>query len=206
MGGFLGIGGSSAKTDRNTQLAAQQGNWNIFNWGLPQGEATQAQGQATLNSSLKPLGQAQDYFSKLLTEGRQQTMQNAAPAVQATLDASNAQKTQAGQFGTQRVGGTAAAQREAGSAATSSIDKIINQNLLQGQQEGAQGLESVAGAKAGIGAEQLSNSLALLGLSENSINSIMNNATASRAESFKENQAVQSQWEQVIGSALDLIP
>ena len=63
MGGFGGIGGSSAKTDRATQLAAQQGQWGIFNQGMGMGQA----GETTANQTLA-------------TAGKMLTMPRSAPA------------------------------------------------------------------------------------------------------------------------------
>lgn len=202
MGGFLGIGGSSAKTDRATQLAAQQGNWNIFNWALPQGEAGQTSGLKALEASEAPLSQAQQYFSSLLSGGRQQTAQNAAPAIDAALGQETLTRDQAEAFGTSRVGGTAALNREASQNTQSTIDQIINQNLVAGQAAGAAGLEQVSAQQESIANSQLANSLSLLGLSQSSINAIMTNATESRSESFSENQAMQQQWESVLSGLL----
>jgi hypothetical protein len=200
MGGFLGIGGSSAKTDRATQLAAQQGDWNIFGYGMPAGQAGQATGQADLSTAMSSLGGPQQYFQNLLTAGRTQTAQNAAPAVDQALANATATRNAEGTFGTSRTGGTVAANREASSNTQSQIDQIINTNLQTGKAQGAAGLQEISAAQAGIGGQELANSLQLLGLSQDSINAIMNNATGSRATSFDINSATQAQWGQVIGS------
>jgi hypothetical protein len=174
MGGFLGIGGSSANTDRGNQLAATQGLWNVFNWALPQGQQAQATGSNTLS-------QAQTAFQNMINPGRAQATLNAAPAVDAALDSSDAARRQAGQLGTSRSGGTAAANANAGATTQGNIDQIINSNLVGGQATGAQGL-------AGIGGEQLGNASNLLGLGTNADTSILNNATTSRQGSNQINQ------------------
>ena len=226
MGGFLGIGGSSATTDRGNQLAATQGEWNIFNYGLPQGQAGQVAGNADLASARQSMASATtdlgtalqtlqgptDYWKSLLTAGRTQTAQNAAPAIQSVTDAAAANKNAESTLGTGRSGGTVAANREAGSGAQSQIDKIINENLLAGKTAGAEGLTQVSqlqGAlggqqgqigteQAGIGRTELGNALQLLGLSQSSITDILNNATQSRGLSYDINQQTSSQ----LGSAL----
>lgn len=194
MGGFAGIGGSSATTDRNTQLSAQSGLWNVFNWALPQGEKQQTTGASTLAGSLNTLGPAQQYYQNLLSPGRAQATLNAAPAVNATLDQADAAKRQSGNFGTARTGGTAAANQNAGAQTQKSIDDIINANLFGGQQSGAQGLVGVSGAQAGVGEGQLANAASLLGLGQSSVGSIMNNATESRPISQKINQETAAEW------------
>jgi len=181
------FGGSSAKTDRGNQLAATQGNWNIFNWGLPAGQAQQATGQGTLQTSLNTLQNPIAYWQNLLQGGRTAAAAAAQPSTQAVIDQANAQRTAQGAFGTARQGGTAAANAGQSSATTKSIDDIISQTLQTGQATGAQGLASAAGTQAGIGATQLANALSLLGLSQNSINAILQNATASRPISQKLN-------------------
>jgi hypothetical protein len=180
MGGFLGIGGSSANTDRATQLAGQQGLWSVFNYGLPTGQAQQAAGQGSLAQASSSLGPAQQYFQGLLQPGRTQAQLNAAPAINSTLDSADAARKQSANFGTSRSGGTAAINREAGVSTQSTIDNLINSNLIGGQQAGAQGLLGVSGAQAGIGATQLSNAANLLGLGTNAITSLTNNATQSK--------------------------
>lgn len=202
MGGFLGIGGSSAKTDRATQLAAQQGEWNIFNYGLTTGQKGQQTGQNELSQALSTLGPAQSYFQSLLSPSRQQVAQRSAPSIAAVEGQAQAQRGAAFEFGSSRVGGTAASQNAAEANTQSSIDQIINQNLVQGQQEGAQGLEQVSSIQSSIAGQELSNSLSLLGLSQESINAIMSNATNSRAESAQLN----SQMQQQFGAALSQGP
>ncbi len=204
MGGFAGIGGSSAKTDRNTQLSAQQGLWSVFNWALPTGQQQQSAGTGTLANASSSAGTASQYFQNLLSPGRTQATLNAAPAVNASLDASDAARKQAGAFGTGRGGGTAAANANAGAGTRSTIDNIINSNITGGQQAGAQGELGVAGAQTAIGGAQLSNAQSLLGLGTSADTNILNNATTSRVNSQAINQETAAQWESIIGAALGI--
>ena len=174
MGGFLGIGHTSAKTDRATQLAAQQGQWNVFNQNMSAGTSA--------------VGGAQQYFRGLMAPGRTQATQNAAPAIQAGVDQATANRTAGAAGGTGRSGGTAAVNANAGEATAKESADIVNQNLVQGRQAGAQGL--------------MSSGLQQLGLSEDAINSIMGNATESRKTSLAANSAGQNQWLSVISSLL----
>lgn len=190
MSGITGLfGGSSAKTDRGNQLAGIQGNWNLFNYGLPMGESGQAAGQSNLTS-------AADYYRSLLSPGRQQVAQRSAPAINSVNAATTATRNAEGTLGTGRVGGTVAANREAGSQAQSKIDDIINQNLVQGQEQGAKGLTSIGGT-------ELSNALSLLGISEESINAIMNNGTQSRATSQQIHNDALAGYGSAIGTILN---
>jgi len=202
MGGFLGIGGSSAKTDRGNQLAATSGDWNLFSYGMGQGQAGQATGQADLNTAMATLGAPQDYFTKLLTAGRTQTAQSSAPAVDQTLANATATRNAEGTFGTSRTGGTVAANREASSNTQSQIDQIINTNLQTGRQQGAQGLEQISSAQASIGDTELRNSLAALGLSEQAVNQILSNSTQSKQNDPNVGNAVGSAVGQMFMNAI----
>ena len=196
------IGGSSANTDRATQLSGQQGLWNIFSYGLDTGKAGQTTGQSDLNTAKSTLGQASDYWSSLLSGGRTQTAQRSAPSINQTLENATATRNAEGTFGTGRTGGTVAANREASTQTQSKIDDIINNTLQTGRTQGAQGLQTVAGEQAQIGGTELSNALSLLGLSESSVKSIMENATDSRKTSYEINRQTQEDWGSAVGQLL----
>lgn len=198
MGGFMGFGHSSQKTDRGNQLAATQGEWNLFNYGMPEGQKGQVEGKATLDDSLQTLGKSQDYWSKMLAPGRAAATQNAAPATNAVLDQADAARRQESEMGTSRSGGTAAINRESGATADKSIDDIINTSMMGGRESAARGLASSAGLEAGIGSTELSNSLSMLGLSKNAIDAILSSSIQSRPISAAINKQAQDQWKQTI--------
>lgn len=196
------IGGSSANTDRATQLSGQQGLWNLFSYGLDSGKSGQTTGQTDINSAKSTLGKASDYWSSLLSAGRTQTAQRSAPAINQTLEGATATRNAEGTFGTNRTGGTVAANRESGTQTQSKIDDIINNTLQTGKTEGAKGLQTVAGEQAQIGSAELSNALSLLGLSAESVTSIMKNATDSRKTSYEINRQTQQDWGQAVGQLI----
>jgi len=149
MSGFMG-GQSGLEKQTTSNLG------NVFNWSLPQAQAGQAAGKETL-------GQAKDYWTRLLQPGRAQATALAAPVTNTALDQADAARAQAGAMGTGRTGGTAALQREAGASTTKSIDDLITQSMTGGRAAGAAGLQSAAGmemqnanqlAGLGLGAEQ----------------------------------------------------
>lgn len=174
--GFLGIGGSGSKTDRGQNLGATQGAWNLFNYGLPTGEAQQTAGAASLKQASSSLQPASEYWNRLLTGGRTDYASLSAPAINSTLAAADATKNQAAQFGSGRSGGTVAAQRDAGTATEKQIDDTLNQNMTAGRAAGAQGVTQVAGAQTTIGSVQLQNALQQLGLSDTAIQQILANS------------------------------
>ncbi len=202
MGGFLGIGGSSAKTDRGNQLAATSGEWNLFNSGLASGQAGQAKGQSDIDTALGTLGAPTDYWKSILAPGRTVATQNAAPATNAVIDQADAARRQEAQLGTSRTGGTAAVNRESGATTDKSVDDIINQSMMGGREAAAKGLTGVAGQQAGIGSSEMYNALSQLGLSHAAITDILNNSTASRPVSQKIHDEAASGYGQALGQVL----
>lgn len=192
--------GSSAKTDRGNQLAATQGEWNLFNYGLPAGQAGEKIGTEDLGVAKSRLNEVGDYFKSLMRPGRTDATLRAAPATNSVQTGSDAVKQAEGTFGTDRTGGTVAANREESSATRSKIDDIITSTLLSDRAQGAEGTMRVASGEAGIAGQELSNALSLLGLSKSSIDSILNNATQSRELSYKINQDQAQGYGQALGA------
>jgi hypothetical protein len=200
-----GFDGGSSGIDRGNELAASQSDWNLFGFGMPAGQAGQATGAANLSTAMSTLGGPQQYFQNLLTAGRTQTQQNAAPAVDQVLANATATRNAEGTFGTSRTGGTVAANRNASVNTQSQIDNIINTNLNTGRQQGAQGLEAVSTLQSTIGNEQLANSLGLLGLSSTDINDILQVYSNSRATLEQSNAQSSQAAGQAIGSIISAI-
>jgi hypothetical protein len=157
MSGFFG-GQSGLEKQTTSNLG------NVFNWSLPQAQAGQAAGKETL-------GQAKDYWTRLLQPGRAQATALAAPVTNTALDQADAARAQAGAMGTGRTGGTAALQREAGASTTKSIDDLITQSMTGGRAAGAAGLQSAAGM-------ELSNANQLAGLGLGAESEILTDAQA----------------------------
>lgn len=165
MGGFLGIGGSGG-ADKQLESQSRGDLQNVFNYGLGTGQTGQTQGNAKLND-------ANDYWKSLLSAGRTSTAENASPAINSVTAAADAQRKAQSTFGTGRTGGTAANNQNQDTATSSSIDDIINKNLVGGRAIGAQGEQSV-------GSTELQNALQLLGIGTSAQGAILNNAQAER--------------------------
>jgi hypothetical protein len=118
VGGFLGIGNSSAKTDRSQTLQGYGDLSNVFNFGI--------------SSAKQGIGAAQNYFGKLLSGNRTVAEQAIAPETNQMNAASDAQKRQLSTSGTARGGGTAPANQTRQTDVMGQID-----NLLFGAQQGA---------------------------------------------------------------------
>lgn len=184
----MGIGHSSAKTDRANFLHGIQDIQNIFNYALPTGEAGYAEGAGNLRT-------AGDYYKKILSGNRSAALQAVAPEATSVRRASDASKRQLATSGTARGGGVAATnqQRE-----TDTMSQI-NNALFGARPEAAKGLTQVAGA-------QLSAAFQALGLSAEEANTFTEESRLSRPESFKENQDIVGKVTQAIVNALAAIP
>jgi len=188
----MGIGNTSAKTDRGAQLGARQGLWNVFNYSLPTGQNMQSSATSTL-------GGAENYWHNLLSAGRTQTAQNAAPAIQAQLAQGDAARRAEGAMGTSRVGGTNALNREAGAGTSRGIDDLISQTMTGGRAVAAQGLQTDAQIKFADAAN-------LLGLGTRSIEDIIQNATNSRIISNNIDRQAINDVGTTVGALLGAIP
>lgn len=111
--GFMGLGGSSAKTDRSTYLQGQGALNNVFNYALPTGESATSE--------------AANYNSKILSGDRAAVTQAEAPEINAVTGQADQAKKQQAAMGTSRSGGVNAGnqqrQTQVQGAVTDLIDK-----------------------------------------------------------------------------------
>jgi len=141
MGGFLGIGGTSAKTDRGWQIQSASGLSNLFNWALPQAKQSTGQGLSDLSS-------AGSFWKQLMSGNRSAVNAAVAPQVNTAQTMTDASRRQAAASGTARGGGTA------GPAETAKDTQLAQiQNLLFGARTtGAEQVGKVGTATANVGA------------------------------------------------------
>jgi hypothetical protein len=194
MGGFLGIGNSSAKTDRGNQLAGVNADWNVYNRSLPLSENQTAQGTATTQAGVGGLQAAQQYFKQIMAGGPS-AMHAAQPALSAVESQADAAKAQEAEMGTSRGGGTGAGNQQL------EFNKIGKESdILAGQLPAAATGSMQAGtAEANVGQSQMKNALTALGLSEDVANEIINSSIQSRPISMKANAEVRQQWSNFLG-------
>jgi hypothetical protein len=198
VGGFLGIGSSSAKTDRGQQLAGQGMLQNVYNFALPNAEAGAKTGQQTTAAGLSGLDQAKAYWQKLLSGNRTSMTQAVAPEANAARAESDATARQTSTMGTARGGGTGAGGQERDTELMAKVD-----NLLFGVRPAAAGqVADVSGKEAGIGLGQSGQAENLLGLGETAAQEFTANAAGSRKTSFDINRQTQQDVTNAISAAL----
>jgi hypothetical protein len=208
MGGWLGIGGSSAKTDRKTELAGYGDLSNIFNFGMNTAGQEQKTGQDITNAGLKTTGTgladlstSGDYWKKLLSGNRADVAQAVAPETNAVNTSADASRTAAARSGTARTGGTASADQQAHEATMAKIDSMLfgvrptaaGQVADIGKSEAGIGL-----GEAGVGQSELNNALGFGNLAVRSASDLTSNARESRMDSYKINKQTQQDWTKFI--------
>ena len=181
---------------------------NIYNWALPQGQQQFPkgneilnQGLGTIQGALGPLGGAEDYFRQLLGADRNTIGQLSAPAINATVDQANAQRAAAERFGTARVGGAAAADRNLGAQTTGQIGNIVNQTAQNARLTGAQGLEQTAQERLAIGQGEAGVGNSFLTEGQNLLNTAQSSAAQAGGLAVQ-NSALQFQQQQALGQGI----
>ena len=170
MGGFLGIGGSSAKTDRSNVLTGFSDLKNVFNTALPAA-------QGNLSAGASDTGAASGFWKNILGGNRTAVAQAAAPTTNAALAAGDASKRQAGTMGTARGGGTASINANASASTQKGID-----DALFGARTGA------AGELAQTGAGETAAGTGLLNTGTNASGDLADIANKARQSDYKINQ------------------
>lgn len=184
MGGFLGIGNASFKTDRGMQLTGMQSMKNIFNYAIPQGENMQASGTESLDK-------AGDYWSKILSGNRSAVSAAVAPETNAIRSSADARKRQLASSGTARGGGVNETSQRMETDTASKTDSAI----LGARPEAAK-------QTAAIGKTKLDDAARILGLGAETATEFTDIAMKSRAQSYKINQDMVGKVTQAIDAAL----
>lgn len=198
MGGFLGIGGSSAKTDRNQTLAGYQDLNSAFNFANPAGQKQIATGQNTTGAGLSGLSNAAGYYAKLASGNRPAALQAIAPQTNAINAQADAARRQSATMGTSRGGGTAGANQQADTTKNAQIDNM----LFGAQGSGVSGEASTGGAIANVGENQTNEGLNLFGQGTGAAQDVTGDALNSRQTSYNINQQTQQGVTSAIMSGL----
>jgi hypothetical protein len=198
VGGFLGIGGSSAKTDRNQTLASYQQLNNLFNFGLSTGKTGVTTGTGTTAAGVGGLENSQAYWQKLMSGSRPALMQAAAPEINAVQSQGDAARRQAAASGTARGGGTAGANQQQKTDQMAQID-----NALFGVRPTAAKESGVVSSQiANVGENQMQAALTALGIAGNAASTSGQLSADSRKTSFDINKQTQKDVTGAIQAAM----
>lgn len=175
MGGFLGIGGSSAKTDRGRALEGWEKQWDVFNRTMGFGSELQPDAKATTEGGLETLGLAKDFWTGILGD-RTAAMTAVAPEIQSINETADSQRRTEAEFGTSRGGGVAGQRQQA------ETDRMtaINNALFGARPIAATQAARIGETEARIGMDQLTQVLQSFGLSANVASDIVRTSIESR--------------------------
>lgn len=196
MGGFLGLGNSSARTDRGNQLAGIGAEWNVYNRGLPFSDKAAEEGQKTVASGITGLEQAKKYWQDIMSGSRPAVMKVAAPAISAVNEQADATRTQQAEMGTSRGGGVNALNQAAETGRMTDVNKLIFGIQPQAAEETAK----VSQAEAGAGEAQVRDALSALGISKDVADEIVNSSMQSREISMKARNEVMQMWSNALAA------
>lgn len=196
MGGFLGIGGSSAKTDRGRQLGGFNAEWNVFNSGFPFSQGQIDKSQSTTAQGNQTLADPLSYWKNILSGDRTAVSAATAPANNAVTDQADAMRRELAATGTARGGGTAGAQQQ---IQTRQRGKLAD-NVFAAQPAAAQGVTDIAKTQLNQGQQQMVQGLQALGLSLEAATAIVTGSTASRSQSYAQSPARAPEY--LLGTAL----
>jgi len=185
MGGFLGIGGSSANTDRKNTLQGYADLNNVFNFGLSTAQKGAATGAATTQTGLAGLTNSLNYWQNLLGGSRTAITQAVAPETNAIQAQSDAAQRQQAAMGTARGGGTAAANQQRQTTTQAAID----QGILAARPQAAQQEAAVGGKIADVGTTQMAQALNALGISETAGANLTDISSKARAIDYQINHS-----------------
>lgn len=175
MGGILGIGNSSAKTDRGRALGGWNAMWDVWGKAANPNSLT----QASTESGTGAMDQAGDFWKSVLSGDKGAQTAAAAPAINAVNAQTQQQKQEQANMGTSRGGGTAGYNTQTEQERQSDIT-----NAMMGLgPKAAEQLEQVGGAQAQVGQRQLALALQQLGLSEEVARDIVTTSMQSRTDS-----------------------
>lgn len=198
MGGFLGIGGSSAKTDRNQVTSGFGQLNNLFNFGMNTSQKGVAAGGSTQQAGLSGLSDANSYFKNLASGNRTAVQQAAAPEINMVQNQADAERRNQVASGTSRGGGVAGANQQQKTDTMSKID-----NALFGvRPAAAQAEASTSGKIADVGSTQMEQALQALGLSTTAASDNLFGAIKSREDSYGINRQAQKDVIGVLQNAM----
>jgi hypothetical protein len=188
VGGFLGIGNSSAKTDRGQTLKGYGELGNIFNFGLNQATSTASAASSALQGP-------QAYWASILSGNRPAMQQAVAPETNAVNAAGDAQRRQQEAMGTARGGGTASANQTAETGRMAQIDNLLMQARPEAAKESAR-----------VGETELADSINALGVTGNAASNLTAISADSRKTSIQANNQIQQQIGGIIEGVLMGLP
>lgn len=201
MGGFLGLGGASWKTDRKTELQGFSDLHNVFNFALPFAKSATQTGANTTAAGTDAMSSSLGYWQKLLSGNRTTAQQAVAPEANAAMSQSDALKRQQASSGTARGGGVNAVNQQRDTDTMSKVDNA----LFGARPQAATQVASVGNSLARTGLGEQSIGMDALHTASSTGANITDLARMSRNDSYKINQDMVAKASTAIENALTQI-
>lgn len=185
MGGFFGLGNSSAKTDRGRALGGWNAMWDTWSRAIGAFDPMKAAGDNITKAGTNFMDNAGDFWKSILGGDKSAVASAAAPAVNAAAGMAQQGRQEQAQMGTARGGGTAGFNIDATQQAQGNIiDALLGLAPTAASQVGQLG-ETMAG----VGTRQLALALESLGVSRQTAQGIVETSMQSRNDSYEQSPA-----------------
>lgn len=197
MGGFMGIGNSSAKTDRGRTLGGWQAEWEQLAQGRDTFGKLFPQAQTGFQTGTNTMGAGADFLKNILGS-RTDAAAALAPETNAIAAQADALKQAQAQMGTARGGGVAAQNQQANQA----VQNAVANQMFSQRTQAAPAAVSAGAQQASVGAQQLAAALQAMGMSNELAQHIVNSSMQSRMQSSALNRQTVGDWTGLAGRLL----
>jgi hypothetical protein len=192
-----GLGGSSAKTDRTTQLFSEGQAKDIGSFLKTLGPQLTAKGATDVNTGLADTGKASKYYSDILSGDPNKVLAAVQPEVNSiTANADATKKTLA--TGSNRSGGSNATAQQVDDKSRGQITDTI----AKAKPGAAAGLESTGSQVSGVGLQEQGQGIGASNSAASIFQNLINSSIQSRGQSAKLNSDATQQWAEVVGALL----
>lgn len=189
MGGFMGIGNSSAKTDRGRALGGWQAEWEQLAKGRDTFGKLFPQAQTGFQTGTNTMGAGADFLKNILGS-RTEAAAAMAPESNAVAQQADALRQAQAQLGTSRGGGVSGTNQQTNQAVQ---NQIANQMFAQ-RTAAAPAAVSAGSQQASVAAQQLAAALQAMGMSNELAQHIVQSSMQSRIQSNALNRQTQGDW------------
>jgi len=191
-------GGSSAKTDRTTQLASEKKLFDLGDKLSGQGADFLKSGTGTTKTGLDDTAKASKYYSDILSGDPSKVLAAVSPQVNAVTQGADQEKKQLANLPGNRTGGTNATTQNLDTATRGKVADTI----AQARPGAAAGVERTGAEASKVGLAESGIGAGLEGQAEGAFSTLDSNAIASRGQSQKIHDAAVQQWADLVSALL----
>ena len=196
--GSYTCGGSSASTDRRTQLTSEGELRNLSDVLGKEGEKLFTSGTGDVATGKADTEKASKYYSDILSGDPTKVLAAASPEINAISSQADQQKKQLANLGGSRTGGTNATTQDLAAQTRGETADVIAKK----RQEAATGVERTGAQASNVGLTETGQGLGAQGEQAGIQSTLESNAIASRGQSQKIHDAAVQQWADLVSAIL----